>query len=283
MKLLILVLLVTVTATVIGCGGLAFTAANAPALFGDFDRAADIPYAAGDRRSLDVYRPRQAGGPAPIVVFWYGGSWERGTKERYRFVGAALASQGFVAVLPDYRVYPEVKFPGFVDDGAAAVAWVVEHAEAIGGDPRRIFLAGHSAGAHLAAMLAYDDSRLTRLGVSARSVRGFIGLSGPYVLDPNDAILRTIFSAPYALADWQPVRFVKPGAPAALIIHGEADDIVAVGHARKMAQALEAAGSEVKLQIYPARGHSDSVAAFARLAPHRLPVLEEIREFIAAN
>jgi acetyl esterase/lipase len=283
MKLLILAIVaLVVVAIVVAFGGLASTAANVPALFGDFDRTGDIPYAAGDRHSLDVYRPHQAG-PAPIVVFWYGGSWQYGKKERYRFVGAALASQGYVAVLPDYRVYPEVKFPGFVDDGAAAVAWVVNHAAEIGGDPRRVYLAGYSAGAHLAAMLAYDETRLTRAGVPVGTIRGFIGLAGPYALDPNDDTLRTIFSSPYTLADWQPVRFVTRDSPRALLIHGEADGIVAVRHAHAMAQTLAAAEVPVTLRTFPTRGHGDPIAGFASLAPDKLPVLEEIRAFIAAK
>src|SRR4051812_37959849 len=161
---------------VVSCGGLALTAANAPALFGDFDRRADVPYGGLPRQSLDVYVPRGAR-DRPIIVFWYGGGFENGRKSYYRFVGATLAEAGYVAALPDYRVYPEVKFPGFVDDGAQALAWVLEHATEIGGDPRRIYLAGHSAGAHIAAMLAYDPARLERAGIPRDTVRGFIGLS----------------------------------------------------------------------------------------------------------
>ena len=148
---------------VVACGGIAFTAANAPALFGEFDRRADVPYGTGPRQRLDVYSPRHATGK-PIIVFWYGGGWENGAKSQYRFVGAALAKAGYVAVLPDYRLFPEVKFPAFVRDGAEAVAWVVSHAAEIGGDPKRIYLAGHSAGAHLAAMLAYDRAQLELVG-----------------------------------------------------------------------------------------------------------------------
>lgn len=280
MKLLLLAaILLIVTAFVVSCGGIAFTAANTPALFGNFERRANLAYGTGDRQKLDVYTPTEAH-DRPIIVFWYGGAWEKGKKSQYRFVGAALAKAGYVAVLPDYRIYPEVKFPAFVDDGAAALAWVASHAREIGGDPKRIFLAGHSAGAHLAAMLAYDPARLVRVGLRADTVRGFIGLSGPYALDPNTDTYRAIFGAPYGLADWQPVLLARKGAPPALLIHGEADDVVYVSHAQKMQQALESLGVPVTLRSYPGRGHADTVAAFAVPAPRKLPVLEEIRRFV---
>ena len=279
MKLLLLAALLLVTALVVSCGGIAFTVANVPALAGDFDRRADVPYGAGARQKLDVYTPKNAA-DRPIIVFWYGGGWEHGKKSQYRFVGAALANAGYVTVLPDYRLYPDVKFPAFVHDGAEALAWVVSHAREIGGDPRRIYVAGHSAGAHLAAMLAYDRSQLERVGLPADTVRGYIGLSGPYALDPNTDIYRAIFGAPYGLADWQPVQLAKAGAPPALLIHGEADRVVSIGHARKMAAALQALRVPVTLRTYPERSHRDTVAAFAKAAPNKLPVLEEIRGFI---
>ncbi|MEO8064825.1 MAG: alpha/beta hydrolase [Pseudomonadota bacterium] len=282
MKILLLAALLAGVVLVASCGSIAFTVINVPAMFGDFDRRADISYGTGPRQRLDVYTPKGAAN-RPIIVFWYGGAWDRGKKSQYRFVGASLAQSGYVAVLADYRLYPEVKFPLFVQDGAQALAWVVGHAKDIGGDPKRIFVAGHSAGAHLAAMLAYDRSQLTRAGLPPDTVRGLIGLSGPYALDPNTDTYRAIFGAPFTPADWQPVQLAKAGAPPALLLHGEADDVVYVSHARKMAAALDAIGVKVTLRVYPDRGHRDTVAAFARPAPHKLPVLDEIRRFVDAN
>jgi len=283
MKLILLAGLVALAALlVVACGGLAFTAANVPAYFGDFERRADIPYAAGPRHALDVYAPPRAQS-RPIIVFWYGGGWEDGKKSNYRFVGAALAKAGYVAVLPDYRLYPEVTFPAFVDDGARALAWVVGHAREIGGDPRRIYVAGHSAGAHLAAMLAYDAARLERAGIPRDTIRGCIGLSGPYVLNPNDATLNAIFAAPYGRADWQPYELVRTGAPPALLLQGETDTVVDAAHSRKFAERLSGLGVPVTLRLYPGRGHRDTVAAFAAASPGKLPVLAEIAAFVAAT
>ncbi len=279
-----------IAAAVAACGSLAFTAANVPARFGDFERRADIPYGTGPRQRLDVYLPGAARGrtPAhvpgrPIVVFWYGGGFDHGRKTHYRFVGAALARAGYVAVLPDYRLYPEVMFPAFVEDGADALAWVVGNAAQIGGDPQRIYVAGHSAGAHIAAMLAYDRARLERVALPPDTVRGLIGLSGPYALTPNDPTLHAVFTAPYTPADWRPAERAHRGAPPALLLHGEADDRVAVSHATTLAAALETVGSKVTLRIYPGRGHSDTAASFAAPYRPRLPVIEEIRHFIDSN
>jgi acetyl esterase/lipase len=284
LKILILAGLLLATTAIVSCGGLAFSAANAPALFGDSERRADLAYGTGERQRLDVYAPDAARAPGkPIIVFWYGGGWEHGRKSQYRFVGAALAEAGFVAVLPDYRLYPEARFPAFIEDGAQAVAWVARHAAEIGGDPQRIYLAGHSAGAHLAAMLAYDTQWLTRAGVPAGTVRGYIGLSGPYALDPNSEVLDAIFASPYGLDDWQPVKRVRPEAPPALLLHGTADSVVYVQHAQAMADALHAAGVPAILRTYSGRGHRDTVAAFAAPAPDKLPVLAEIHDFIAAG
>ena len=218
----------------------------------------------------------------PIIMFWYGGSWEKGRKEQYRFVGAALAEAGYVVVLPDYRLYPQVRFPAFVDDGVQALAWVVSHARELGGDPARIYIAGHSAGAHEAAMVAYDAARLERVGLKG-VVRGFIGLSGPYALDPDNDTLRTIFAAPYGFDDWQPARLVKPGAPPALLLHGQADDVVLARHSQVMADSLAAAGVPVTLRLYPGRDHRDTVSALAKAVPRKLPVLEEIASFVHSS
>ena len=145
------------------CVSAQYFLANAPTAFGRFERTPDLEYGSGPRQRLDVYAPRSAKN-CPVVIFWYGGSWLNGRKSDYRFVGAALAERGFVTVLPDYRLYPAVKFPLFLEDAAGAVIWVQRHADAFGGDPHRIVLMGHSAGAYMAAFLAYNSKFLAAAG-----------------------------------------------------------------------------------------------------------------------
>jgi len=269
----------TGAALLASCANALFGVANIPARFGDYERHADIPYAPGARHALDVYAPDDAR-DVPVIVFWYGGSWEKGSKEMYRFVGAALANAGYVAVLPDYGVYPAVKFPDFMDDGARAVAWAAQHAREYGGDPTRMFLIGHSAGAHMAALLALDERYLRRANVDVKNVRGLIGLSGPYALRPTDAPLNEIFASPYTPADWQAVHYVGAASPPALLLHGAEDGVVWASHAEALADAYKQAGASVELHLYADRQHADTVAALSVPARGRLPVLEEIESFV---
>src|SRR4051812_5018523 len=141
----------------------------------------DIPYGDGPRRALDLYVPEGADGTTPMLVFFYGGGWESGEKESYLFAGQAFASRGYVTAIPDYRVYPDVRFPDFLRDGAAAVAWATRHATDYGAQPGPVYLVGHSAGAHIAAMLTLDGQWLGETGLSpCGAVRATAGLAGPY-------------------------------------------------------------------------------------------------------
>jgi acetyl esterase/lipase len=280
------VALVALTVGFSGCGNFAFGVANLPAAFGDYDRRADLAYGEAPRQRLDVYvPPAAADSPRPVVVFFYGGAWIKGSKDDYRFVGAALADAGYVTVLPDYRLSPDVRFPEFVHDGARAVAWVQANSAQFGGDPARIFLMGHSAGAHLAALLAVDRSYLTSAGADPAGIRGLVGLSGPYALQPGpgDASLNRIFADPYGPGEWQATQRVTPGAPPALLLHGGADGVVSPRHSEAFAAALQAAGVDVQLEIYPDRRHADTVAALSVPARGRAPTLEDATRFIDAR
>lgn len=244
----------------------------------------DIAYGDGPRHRLDVYRP-QGEGARPVVIFFYGGAWQEGERAQYRFVGRALARAGFVAVLPDYRVHPEVRWPAFLQDGAAAVRWVREHAAELGGDPGRIFLMGHSAGAYNAAMLALDRRWLGAAGLDpARDVAGWIGLSGPYDFLPIvDPVVQTIFGAREAWPVTQPIAYVTAGAPPALLLHGTGDTRVRPGNSERLAARLRAAGVPARLATYPDLGHADTLIALAPLFASRAPVLEAVTAFIGGR
>lgn len=272
--------LALVSLLVSGCSQALFAIANAPARFASVDRSVNVAYGDGPRRRLDVYAPRRAKG-LPVVVFWYGGAWTEGKKEDYRFVGATLAQHGFVAVLPDYRLYPEVKYPEFIKDGAQAVAWVEQHADAIGGDRSRIVLMGHSAGAYMAAMLALDPKYIAAAGANAADIIGFVGLSGPYVLQPDTADLRAIFSSPYLPVDWQPVHYAHPHSPPGLLVHGLEDRRVLPAQARQLRDALAARQSRVEMELYEHCGHADTVAAFSAFKRQRLPIEDRVFRFLA--
>lgn len=264
-----------------GCSAMLFGVANLPADLSGGVRHRDLAYGAGMRQQLDVHTPsRPAPDGAPVIVFWYGGGWVEGDRERYRFVGAALAAEGYVAVLPDYRLHPAVRFPAFVEDGALALRWVRENIGRYGGDPSRIFVMGHSAGAHLAALLALDRRWLEAAGGSPQWIRGLIGLSGPYALVADTPLLRSIFAAPFSPADWQPVAHASRAAPPALLIHGVVDDIVLIRHSDQLAAALRAAGAQVELHRYARGNHADTIAALSVPGRHLAHTLRDLRAFV---
>ena len=215
-----------------------------------------------------------------MIIFWYGGGWVDGNKDFYRFVGAALAQLGYVTILPNYRVYPEVKFPTFIEDAARAVAWTAQHAADYGADPHRIVLMGHSAGAHMAAMLALNHTYLERAGADPHDIVGLIGLSGPYQLAPNTKVLNTIFSAPYTAHDWQVLPYVSADAPPALLLHGGADTLVWPSNSEDLSAALRAQGVKAESIIYPGRGHGDTVASLSVPARGRTSALADIAQFM---
>ncbi|MEE4173101.1 MAG: alpha/beta hydrolase [Xanthomonadales bacterium] len=220
-----------------------------------------LPYGAEPRQVLDVYEPRERTDNAPVVVFIYGGGWREGKKADYAFVGTSLTAAGFTVVIPDYRLFPEVRFPVFVEDGADAVAWVER--ELIADTERPLFLMGHSAGAHIAGLLALDPAYLQSAGVDPGRLAGWIGLSGPYDFLPIESgYLLDVFPG-NSRAQSQPIRFVSGDAPPTLLVHGADDGVVEPGNSRRLANALEAAGVDVTLVEQEGRSHAATVAALA--------------------
>jgi acetyl esterase/lipase len=271
-----------------GCGKVAFMAANVPAAFGAYRRHADIAYGSDPQHRLDVYVPELKSGMdaaptegRPLVVFWHGGRWSFGDKGDYRFVGAALAGLGCVAVLPNYRLYPEVKMPGFMDDAARASRWAALHAGEHAADSNRVYLMGHSAGAHLAALVTLDPRYFAADGQPIPSIAGVIGLSGPYDFLPlKEADVQDMFGPPENYAQSQPINFVHAGAPPMLLIHGESDVTVRPKNSINFAASLRAVGAPVTLKLYPKLAHADTVAALSLPARGRAPTLTDIASFI---
>jgi acetyl esterase/lipase len=258
-----------------------FTILNRPI---DGDRVtvrSGVPYGPNDRNSLDVYVPKQRSGPKPVVVLFYGGSWKRGDRANYLFAADALASRGYVAFVPHYRVYPEVRFPAFVEDGAKAVRWVLDHAADFGGDPTRLYLMGHSAGAHIAAMLTLDERYLAEAGVPAKTIRGTIALDGPLsYYPPRTRSIAGIFAH---LADEnaaRPIAFVDGDEAPMLLLHGEDDWTVRVSNTIALSKAIRDAGGRVRQIVYPGVGHIGIVSALARSYRNIAPVLRDTAAFI---
>jgi acetyl esterase/lipase len=240
-----------------------------------------IAYAERSRHRLDICRPDGAEA-APVVVFFYGGAWRSGNKALYRYVAKALAHRGYVAVIPDYRIYPEARYPDFLKDGAQVVRWVKDNIGHFGGDPGKIFLKGHSAGAHIAAMLAIDKRWLDQVGLApGRDIAGLIGLAGPYDYLPlRDETLKAIFGGADR-PETQPIFHVTPGAPPALLLTGGRDRLVEPGNSIRFAARLVAAGNAATVKTYARVGHYVIIAAIAPLLRFLVPVLRDIDTFIA--
>ena len=238
-----------------------------------------VPFGDHPRQRLDLYAPRRRAGAGalPLILFFYGGTWAAGMRQGYGFAGRALASRGFIAAIPDYRLVPEVRFPAFLEDGAAAVAKLREIAPSLGGDRDRIVLAGHSAGAYIAAMLALDPQWL---GGDREAVRGLAALAGPYDFLPLDtAATRGAFGKAEDLEATQPVSFASADAPPSLFLHGLRDRTVAPRHSRELARRLAEAGADARVVLYPSLGHVGLATALALPFRRRAPVLADLTGF----
>lgn len=244
---------------------------------------ADVAYGDQPRQRLDIYAPTGVQKP-PVVVFFYGGSWRSGSRADYKFVGDALASRGILAVIADYRLYPDAAYPDFLDDCARAVAWTLRNAEQYGGDPARVFVAGHSAGGYNAAMVALDGRWLQRYGASPAMLRGWIGMAGPYDFLPIVATsLKPVFHFPGTPPDSQPIAHVTPAAPPTLLMTGMADTTVDPHrNTEGLAAALQAAHVPVTLRRYDRLGHALLAGALARPLRWRAPVLDDLAAFVQA-
>ena len=243
-----------------------------------------IAYGTDARQKLDVYPAGPRDGAAPVVVFIYGGGWNNGRRQDYSFAGRALAAQGYLTIVPDYRLVPQVHFPTFLEDSAAATAWAQANAARLGGDPRQIYLIGHSAGAYNAAMIALDARYLRAAGGDPANISGVIGLAGPYDFLPFDpGAAQNAFGQAPEPAQTQPINFVRADAPPMLLLHGAEDKVVRIRNTTSLGEKLNAIGAKAEVKIYPGADHPDLVLALSKPLRKRAPVLADINAFIAAQ
>ncbi|MEQ9661470.1 MAG: alpha/beta hydrolase [Parasphingopyxis sp.] len=241
--------------------------------------ASDRSFGSDPRQSLDVYAPTRAGAGdrLPVIVFVHGGGWRDGNREGYRWAGRAFAAQGFVAIVTGYRLSPQVHFPDFVVDVAEAVRWTRAHAADYGGDPGRIVLVGHSAGAHIAAMLALDPQWL---GEDRAAIAAWVGISGPYDFLPLDTPATIgAFGRVEEPEETQPVNHVSEGDPPALLLHGSEDTVVRPRQSTNMERLLKEAGVPAEARLYEGAGHIDIMTAVSRWGRGSYPTLRDVAEF----
>lgn len=241
-----------------------------------------IAYAGGPRGKLDVYVQQNPRGNAPVVMFIYGGGWKMGERREYEFVGRALAARGFVTVIADYRLVPEVAYPAFLYDGAVAARWIEDNITTFGGDPNKLFLAGHSAGAYNAVMLALQPAFFREAGTTIK-IRGVAGLAGPYDFYPFEFNeVRDAFGSTPNPEGTQPVRLVSEDSPPMFLASGTMDPIVKPINTTTLAAKLRQYGVPVEEKYYEGIGHMEIVTSLGAMLRWRAPVLDDMVNFYAS-
>lgn len=272
------VIVIALLATLCACRPIALLNAASPS--SHYERVENLAYGSLPRQRMDIYQPVVKPRDAPLVVFFYGGGWKDGAKADYEFVASALTEAGFVVAIPDYRLFPQVQFPAFVNDGAEAVAFAMRQAQQYGATDTQVYLMGHSAGAHIAALLALDRHYLRKANAPRNQIAGLVGLSGPYDFLPIDSgYLVDVFPSS-SRKDSQPVAFASSDAPPALLVHGGKDDLVDSSNALSLADALRSRGASAELKIYPDLDHKDTAIELAPPLDFIGSVLEDCIAFI---
>lgn len=244
--------------------------------------ATNVAYGPDGRQKLDIYAPVSSTAARPVAIFFYGGSWNSGSKDDYAFVGAALASRGFVTVVCDYRLVPRVRFPAFIDDCAAVVRWTGDRIADYGGSPQGLHLVGHSAGAYNALMVALDTRFLAQVGLKTEVLRGVVGLSGPYDFLPLRAdVVRAAFGNAADPRSTQPIAFARGDAPPILLATGSADTTVEPGNTYRLAEAIRTKHGRVSVRTYAGLSHTDTVLALSTTFRAKAPVLDDVARFMS--
>ena len=242
-----------------------------------------VTYGSDAAQKLRVYAPQAAAGPLPIFLFVHGGSWRSGDPDDYGFVARAIAPEGFVVVLAGYRLGVTGRYPAMLEDTAAAIARTREIAAAHGGDPDRIIVAGHSAGAYNVAQVALEERWLDDAGVPHRSISGVVGLSGPYDFFPFDSdSTKAAFGSVGVGAESQPVNHARADAPAMLLVHGESDTLVKPRNTRALASQLTKAGAGAETLLYSEMDHNAPLISLASPWRDRRDVAARIVAFARA-
>lgn len=244
-----------------------------------------VRYGPHERHHLDIWVPSHpTSAKLPVVVFFYGGGWHAGERTDYGFAGAAFASQGFVAVVPDYRLVPEVRYPSFLEDAALSLRWVWQTIAHYGGDPNRIAVAGHSAGAYIAAMLALDPRWLASVQLPPSLLGAGVLMSGPFDFAPfREWRGRAAFGSYHDPAETQPINHVRADAPPLLLQHGSSDRLVYAKNSRHLSARLDAVGAPHALKVYKGCDHAGTVVALARPFRSRFPVLADAAAFLRST
>ncbi len=266
----------------LGCASMGLLVLNSHARLHDEHAVfKDIAYGEADWQYCDVYVPagESPQQPYPVLVFFYGGGWEGGDKSQYLFIAEAFTSHGYVVVIPNYVKYPEGKFPQFMHDGAKLLRWVQKTIPDYQGDVSNLFMMGHSAGAHLGALLLADERYLAAEGLTPSLVRGFVGLAGPYNFTPRKPTYVEVFGPPDNFPNMYVSNFIDGDEPPMFLATGKADMVVYYWNRDSLERSIQDAGGIVRVKTYEEINHPEMVAVFSRILRKKASLLADVLLF----
>ena len=266
----------------VGCTPLKFFAANLPEKFNGHKTELNIDFDSTTGQKLDVYTPADGNKPHPVIVFFYGGRWTSGSKDDYKFVADNFTDRGYVVVIADYAKYPQFRFKDWQQDGAKAVAWTYKNIAHYGGNPKQLFVVGHSAGAHIGALLATNNKYLKAVGGNRNYIKAFVGLAGPYDFVPDEPDLLKMFEPAKKFDDMRVTKFVDGKQAPMLLLWGRDDKTVGEINITNLTRGLKKHGSKYEIKYYDGVDHVDIVAALASLAETIAPVADDIDAYFRA-
>lgn len=261
-----------------GCTRAGTFLANVPSQFDGRPVVTNVSYGPHSLNTLDIYLPaekHQMKKDAPVLVFFHGGRWQDGNKEIYRFLGSAFSKHGYIVVIPDYRKYPEVKFPVFAQEAADIVRWVYENIDKYNGDPGHIFISGHSSGAHTAAIITADERYLKNKNI----IKGFAGLAGPFDFTPEEEDLKDIFGPPENYDQMRVTTFIDGSEPPMLLLYGLEDEVVGLFNLERVQKKIQEQGGDVKVRLYEDLGHAEMIKVITWIYYKNSTVLQDMLEF----
>jgi acetyl esterase/lipase len=265
------------------CTQLGIFVINFPTLFSNQKVVRNLSFGSNYGSKLDLYYPKKSDKPSPVIVFFHGGKWMNGKKQDYRFVADAFTKKGYIVIIPDYVKYPITKFPTWQEDGAKAVVWAYNNVKTYNGDKNNLFVMGHSAGAHIGALLATNNEYLLKQKASRSYIKAFVGIAGPYNFIPDDKDLEAMFAPKENYQNMQVSTYIDGKQPPMLLLWGEKDKDVGKSNLDKLENTLKQKGGKYDIKIYPNIDHIDIITALSPLKQNLAPVLKDIDSFLRAR
>lgn len=273
----IMVLFLSLLST--ACSKSVFFAANLPSYFGSQKVIADMDFGSKYNSKLNIYLPKNTKESNPVIVFFYGGKWEDGSKDDYRFVADAFTELGYIVVIPDYVKYPQVKFPEWQYDAAKALAWTHNNISKYKGNAKELFVIGHSSGAHIGALLTVDNKYLAAEGGNRNWIKAFAGIAGPYHFIPEEDDLKDMFGPQQNYKYMHVTNYIDGKQPPMLLLWGKKDTIVGEININNMLPQLQETNSLYQVKYYDDLDHISIISSLTRYKRNKSKIYEDINSY----